>query len=185
MTEERFRTGKGIFEDGYPSETIIDNETGKKYYKGYAYSNSSKEICKLLNKFVDENKQLQQQNDRQAKQLDNLYRLIEEKYWRTLSDILDDFKKAEEQLQRESRTYGDFRMTDKGVTSADEITIDLTKLDLDFSKNLIQKRELMEWILSKMIYYEKIIDNTDGYDNVSAKGHLDMLIKLKEFVEEL
>lgn len=55
---ERFRTGKGILEEGYPSETIIDNKTGKIYYKGYAYYKSSKEICELLNKFNDENKQL-------------------------------------------------------------------------------------------------------------------------------
>lgn len=49
-----------------------------------------------------------------------------------------------------------------------------------------EKEELlMEWILSKMSYYEKIIDNTDGYNNVSAKGHLDMLIKLKKFIEGL
>lgn len=69
----------------------------------------------------------------------------------------------------------------KRFTSADEITIDLSELDLDFSKNL--KSVLMEWILSEMIYYEELIDKTDGYNNVSAKGHLDMLIKLKEFIE--
>ena len=52
-----------------------------------------------------ENEQLKQRNNRQCKQLDRLYRLIEEKDWRTLSDIMDDFKKAEEQLQREWQTY--------------------------------------------------------------------------------
>ena len=52
-----------------------------------------------------ENEQLKQRNDRQAKQLDRLYHLIEEKDWRTLTDILDDFKRCEEQLQREWRTY--------------------------------------------------------------------------------
>lgn len=61
MTEKRFRTSKGIFEEGYPSETIIDNETGKTYYKGCAYHKSSKEICKLLNKFVNENEQLKKE----------------------------------------------------------------------------------------------------------------------------
>ena len=29
------------------------------------------------------------------------YHLIEEKDWRTLTDILDDFKRCEEQLQKE------------------------------------------------------------------------------------
>ena len=52
-----------------------------------------------------ENEQLKQRNDRQAKQLDRIYQLIEEKDWRTLNDILDDFKRCEEQLQREWRTY--------------------------------------------------------------------------------
>ena len=52
-----------------------------------------------------ENEQLKQRNDRQAKQLDRLYQLISQKDWRTLTDILDDFKRCEEQLQREWRTY--------------------------------------------------------------------------------
>ena len=56
---------------------------------------------------VDENEQLKQRNNRQAKQLDRLYHLIEEKDWRTLIDILDDFKRCEEQLQKEWGTYGD------------------------------------------------------------------------------
>ena len=56
---------------------------------------------------LNENKQLQQRNNRQAKQLDRLYNLVGEKDWRTLSDILDDFKRCEEQLQKEWGTYGD------------------------------------------------------------------------------
>lgn len=60
-----------------------------------------------IQQLQDEIEQLKQRNDRQAKQLDRLYRLIEEKDWRTLTDILDDFKRCEEQLQRESGTYGD------------------------------------------------------------------------------
>jgi len=59
----------------------------------------------------------------------------------------------------------------------------IKKSDLHFSKNFIQKSVLTEWILSKMSYYEELVDKTDGYNNVSAKGHLDMLIKLKKFIE--
>ena len=63
MTEnKRFRTGNGIFEEGYPSESIIDNKTGKVYYKGYANYASSKEICDLLNKLVNENEELKKEN---------------------------------------------------------------------------------------------------------------------------
>ena len=61
----------------------------------------------LLNEVVDENDQLKQRNNRQMKQLDHLYNLIEEKDWRTLTDILDDFKRCEEQLHKEWGTYGD------------------------------------------------------------------------------
>ena len=59
----------------------------------------------LLNDLSEEYEQLKQRNNRQAKQLDRLYNLIEEKDWRTLTDILDDFKRCEEQLQKEWRTY--------------------------------------------------------------------------------
>ena len=52
-----------------------------------------------------ENKELQERNNRQCKQLGDLYRLIEEKDWRALTDILDDFKKADEQLQKEWKCY--------------------------------------------------------------------------------
>lgn len=55
----------------------------------------------------EKNEQLQQRNDRQAKQLDRLYSLVEEKNWRALSDILDDFERCEEQLQKEWG-YGDY-----------------------------------------------------------------------------
>ena len=55
----------------------------------------------------DENKQLKQRNNRQYEQLGRLYDLIEQKEWGVLTDIIDDFKKSDEQLQKEWRTYGD------------------------------------------------------------------------------
>lgn len=61
-----------------------------------------------VGRLEEENEQLKQRNDRQAKQLDRLYSLIEEKDWTALSDIIDDFKRCEEQLQKEWRTYDDF-----------------------------------------------------------------------------
>ena len=60
---------------------------------------------KRIKELYEENEQLKQRNNRQAKQLDRLYNLIEQKDWRTLNDILDDFKRCEEQLQREWGTY--------------------------------------------------------------------------------
>ena len=55
----------------------------------------------------DENEELKQRNNRQYEQLSQLYNLIEQKEWRVLTDIIDDFKKSDEQLQKEWRTYGD------------------------------------------------------------------------------
>lgn len=46
-----------------------------------------------------------------------------------------------------------------------------------------ENQQLFDWINSKMIYYEELIEKTEGFNNVSAKGHLDMLIKLKKFIE--
>ena len=49
MSKKRFRRGKGIFID-YPSEVIIDETTGERYYDGIKPNYvSSKEICELLN----------------------------------------------------------------------------------------------------------------------------------------
>ena len=64
-------------------------------------------FCKALNELSDENEELKQRNDRQAKQLDRLYSLIEEKDWTALSDIIDEFKRCEEQLQKEWGIYNE------------------------------------------------------------------------------
>ena len=65
------------------------------------------ELAEYVDKLQDENEQLKQRNDRQAKQLDRLYSLVEEKDWTALSDIIDDFKRCEEQLQKEWGIYDD------------------------------------------------------------------------------
>lgn len=58
-----------------------------------------------VGRLEEENEEIKQRNDRQAKQLDRLYSLIEEKDWIALSDIIDDFKRCEEQLQKEWGIY--------------------------------------------------------------------------------
>ena len=65
------------------------------------------DVVNILNELNDENEQLKQRNNRQYEQLGRLYDLIEQKEWRVLTDIIDDFKKSDEQLQKEWRTYGD------------------------------------------------------------------------------
>ena len=57
----RYRNGQGLFID-YPSEAIIDEETGERYYDGIKPNYvSSKEVCKLLNNLTNDNEQLKQQ----------------------------------------------------------------------------------------------------------------------------
>ena len=63
------------------------------------------DIADRLNTYAEENEQLKQRNNRQYEQLGRLYNLIEQKDWRALNDILDDFKRCEEQLRREWKCY--------------------------------------------------------------------------------
>ena len=56
---------------------------------------------------LEENEQLKKRNQRQAKRLAELYELMAKKDWESLTEIIDDFCSCEEQLQRESGTYGD------------------------------------------------------------------------------
>jgi len=89
---------------------LIEETTGVKLYGTVCTDISF--IAKQLNmanknirKLEEKNKELQERNDRQYKQLGDLYRLIKEKDWRALSDILDDFKRNDEQLQKEWKCY--------------------------------------------------------------------------------
>ena len=91
MTEKRL-----IVDEDY---NLVDTVTGEWL--------DDTQVFDLANKLAEENKELQERNNRQAKRLDDIYQLIEQKDWRALSDIMDDFKKAEEQLQSEWQTYGD------------------------------------------------------------------------------
>ena len=100
MTEKRFKlfTGNNYGVQKVDGEVLIDSIIS---------IGDADVLVDWLNFLHDENEQLKQRNNRQAKQLDRLYNLIEEKDWRTLTDIIDDFKRCEEQLQREWGTYGD------------------------------------------------------------------------------
>ena len=51
------------------------------------------------------NKELQERNNRQAKQLDNLYTLIEKQDWKTLTGLIEELQECEEQLQKEWKCY--------------------------------------------------------------------------------
>lgn len=63
------------------------------------------QISDLIYNLAEENKQLKQRNNRQAKQLAELYELMAKKDWESLTEIIDDFCSCEEQLQREWKCY--------------------------------------------------------------------------------
>lgn len=73
-------------------------------------------------------------------------------------------------------------MTEKRFKSADEITINLNELDIDIRKELVSISALKEYINSQMDYYEELRSKTDGSNYTNAMGHLDMLIKLKDWL---
>ena len=57
------------------------------------------------NQLKQENKELQERNNRQCRQLDNLYTLIEKQDWITLKGLIQEFQECEEQLQKEWSGY--------------------------------------------------------------------------------
>ena len=95
ITEKRFIP---IF-DGTDKRVVGAKDNGKII--------SFMDMFDLLNDLSDENEELKQRNNRQYEQLGRLYDLIEQKEWRALTDIIDNFKKSDEQLQKEWGTYGD------------------------------------------------------------------------------
>ena len=127
MTEnKRFTVCDGFDGENNPIKTIEDTVTTEIYSMDNELEANS--VCIKLNELNDENgrlqhfesiyrqrtlqlekenEQLKTRNDNQAKQLDNLYQLIEQKDWRALTKIIDDFKQSDEQLQKEWGTYGD------------------------------------------------------------------------------
>lgn len=52
-------------------------------------------VMDKLNELADENEQLKQRNDRQAKRLAELYELMAKKDWESLTEIIDDFCSCE------------------------------------------------------------------------------------------
>ena len=106
MTEKRFKVLETITHDDRRIYELTKNDIGYYNFKGEMLL--AHMICNELNKLLEENEQLKQRNDRQAKRLAELYELMAKKDWESLTEIIDDFCSCEEQLQRESGTYGGF-----------------------------------------------------------------------------
>ena len=90
------------FTDVWCSETGHIGITDKGIDKVFTGS----KFKEFLNELSEENEQLKQRNQRQTKRLAELYELMAKKDWESLTEIIDDFCSCEEQLQRESGTYG-------------------------------------------------------------------------------
>lgn len=58
MGNERYTRGKGLFIDGYFSETIIDNETGETYYDGR--KSNYKSSMELVNHLNEQDKRIKE-----------------------------------------------------------------------------------------------------------------------------
>ena len=134
MTEKRYfkrmwEEEYYIFDSQTISEKEFDEKVEYEDYRAFADSLMGDEVVEKLNelndentelhiqndflknenqhmrKLVNENKQLQERNNRQAKQLDNLYTLIEKQDWKTLTGLIQEFQESEERLRREWSDY--------------------------------------------------------------------------------
>ena len=93
-SDKRFTRGKGPLEDGYFSETIIDNETGKTYYDGRSKPNyvCSMELIELLNNYNTENQELKKENEQliQFKNIAIDYNIPFDKLYDTFESLLEE-----------------------------------------------------------------------------------------------
>ena len=134
MTEKRYfkrmwEEEYYIFDSETISEKVFDEKVEYEDYRAFADSLMGDEVVEKLNelndentelhiqndflknenqhmrKLVNENKQLQERNNRQAKQLDNLYTLIEKQDWKIVTGLIQEFQECEEQLQKEWSDY--------------------------------------------------------------------------------
>lgn len=171
MTTERF-----MVDD---AGTLIDMQTRDTF-------DYVSDVCGLLNELHEENIELRFQLNLCSDQRNEFHRGARENanrvgklkkeneqlksdvlYWRTLAQNL-----------AKGNKIGEFEMMDK------EVTVDLNELDINIQKEIIFKSDLNKWIESKMSYYQRMMEKTDGSNYVNAKGHLDMLIMLKEWLEQ-
>ena len=86
MIEKRFRQGKSVLTD-FPTDTIIDEKTGKRYYDGtkssYIFAN---ELVKILNEQHEKIHSLKIENDELRREVNLLT-----EFFRKNNFSLDDF----------------------------------------------------------------------------------------------
>lgn len=101
MTEKRFTLAFDNY-DGWAMQDTTGEYSDDEDYFGWL---TGQKAVDVMNHFAEENEQLKERNQRQAKRLGELYELMEKKDWESLTEIIDDFCSCEEQLQREWKCY--------------------------------------------------------------------------------
>ena len=93
-------------------DSFTDKLTKKTYYELSDIIDLCNKLWEQTQRFekynqrlVKENMELKERNNRQYKQLNQLYRLIEEENWEILKQMINELKENEKQLQREWKYY--------------------------------------------------------------------------------
>ena len=81
---------------------IYDNLKTGEYpsIEPFFYKHSAKKMCEFLNRQEEEIQELKQRNQRQYNQLKELTDLMFKRDWETLNNMVEEWEKEEEQLQK-------------------------------------------------------------------------------------
>ena len=157
-------------------------------FLNYLYMNNAfltkEEANKIFNGLHEENKELQHKFSQQEMEYattaykqaeeNDLLRVENEDMRRLISNISyqrDEFSRgARENANR----------VKKLKKENEQLRSDLENIQ----KETIFKSDLNKWIEKRMGYYERMMEKTEGSNYVNARGHLDMLIMLKEWIEQ-
>lgn len=95
-----------IFDSTEISEEKVDEEI-EYGYEIFADSMQGDKVVNRLNEQEEEIQELKQRNNRQFERLNEITNLMFKRDWKTLENMVDEWEKEEEQLEREWGTYGD------------------------------------------------------------------------------
>lgn len=203
MTKNRFLLQVGDYDLAYEFRvadlTRVDktkedfwNEEVEVYeyleYLNYLYMNGAfltmKEANKIFNGLHEENEELRHKLSQQEMEYtttaykqaeeNDLLRVENEDMRRLMSNISyqrDEFSRgARENANR----------VKKLKKENEQLRSDLKNIQ----KEIVLKSDLNKWIEKKMDYYEEMMEKTEGSNYTGARGHLDMLIVLKEWIKQ-
>lgn len=203
MTKNRFLFGASEFDLKYEfrvadltrvERTIEDfwNEEEEIFeyleFLNYLYINNAfltmEEANKIFNGLYEENQELRHKLSQQEMEYattaykqaeeNDLLRVENEDMRRLISNISyqrDEFHRG---ARENANRVGKLKKENEQLRS------DLENIQ----KEIILESDLNKWIEKRMDYYEKMMEKTEGSNYVNARGHLDMLIMLKEWIKQ-